>query len=65
MPKTIIIILFLILLFMTACESAYNDCTQECRRIINCTVEGAFCIPPPCPEVCNLTQTEYCFNLCR
>ena len=58
---------FLLLILLVGCQSAYKDCKSDCLRYVqNCTEPNAFCIPPPCNtnHTCTDLDFKYCLDKC-
>jgi len=65
--KIIIIGICILLLFLSGCNSAYNECKYDCLKFKNnCSIELTFCIPPPCiNRVCNDNDIIECYEECK
>jgi len=62
-----IILLSLLLLIVSGCESSYSDCKHDCLRYNqNCSIEGSFCIPSPCNtnHTCTKKDMQLCIKMC-
>jgi len=60
-------LLLTILILLSGCNSSYSDCKHDCLRYTqNCSIEGSFCIPPPCNtnHICNQEDVGICINKC-